>query len=43
MTGIKSQIDYFMWKKESAKQIKDCKVIPGESITTQHRVIVLDF
>jgi len=24
-----SQIDYFMWKRDSIKRYRDCKVIPG--------------
>ena len=39
----KSQIDCLMWRRESIKRCKDCKVIPGESVVTQHRLLVLDF
>ena len=31
-----------MIRKKDRKICKDCKVIPGESLTTQHRVVVLD-
>ena len=31
-----------MVRKKNKKICKDCKVIPGESLTTQHRVVVLD-
>ena len=37
----KSQIDFFLTRKTD-KTCKNCKVIPGESLTTQHRVLVLD-
>ena len=38
----KTQIDYFLTRKGDRKECKDCKVIPGESLTTQHRLLVLD-
>jgi Reverse transcriptase (RNA-dependent DNA polymerase). len=38
----KSQIDFFLTRKVDRLTCKDCKVIPGESLTTQHRVLVLD-
>jgi len=37
----KSQIDNFMVRRDNAKQCKDCKVNPGESVTTQHRLMVM--
>jgi len=37
--GNKSQINYFMWKRESLKQIKDYKVISDESLITQHNFV----
>ncbi|XP_050524774.1 craniofacial development protein 2-like [Daktulosphaira vitifoliae] len=39
----RSQIDYLMWKSESVKRVKNCKVILGESVTTQHRLMVMEF
>lgn len=39
----KSQIDFFLVRREELKGAKDCKVIPGESLTAQHRVLVMDF
>ncbi len=37
-----SQIDFFLIRKADRKICMDCKVIPGESLTTQHRVLVMD-
>ena len=37
-----SQIDFFLMKRIDRLTCKDCKVIPGESITLQHRLLVLD-
>lgn len=38
----RSQIDFFLVRSSDKKVCKDCKVIPGESLTTQHRVLILD-
>ena len=38
----RSHIDFFLVKKHDRLDCKDCKVIPGESLTTQHRPVVLD-
>ncbi|KAL5157576.1 Craniofacial development protein 2 [Glycine soja] len=40
--GTCSQIDFFLIKKSDRKYCLNCKVIPGESLTTQHRVLVMD-
>ncbi|MCX8814367.1 exonuclease/endonuclease/phosphatase family protein, partial [Vibrio parahaemolyticus] len=37
-----SQIDFVLTRKRDQKLCKDCKVIPGEHVTTQHRLLVLD-
>ena len=37
-----SQIDFFLIRKSDRKLCTNCKVIPGESLTTQHRVLVMD-
>ena len=37
-----SQIDFFLMKMIDRLTCKDCKFIPGESITSQHRLLVLD-
>ncbi|KAL5152766.1 Craniofacial development protein 2 [Glycine soja] len=40
--GTCSQIDFFLIRKSDRKYCLNCKVIPGESLTTQHRVLVMD-
>lgn len=37
-----SQLDYIMVKQREAKNLKDCRVIPGSDIASQHRLVVLD-
>ena len=37
-----SQIDFFLIRKSDRKLCTNCKVIPGESLTTQHMVLVMD-
>ena len=37
-----SQIDFFLTRRGDRRTCKDCKVIPGESLTTQHRLLVCD-
>ena len=38
----KSQIDFFLTRKVDKIACKDCKVILGESLTSQHRIMVTD-
>ncbi|KAL5128533.1 Craniofacial development protein 2 [Glycine soja] len=40
--GTCSQIDFFLTRKSDRKYCLNCKVIPGESLTTQHRVLVMN-
>ncbi|KAL5147286.1 LINE-1 retrotransposable element ORF2 protein [Glycine soja] len=40
--GTCSQIDFFLIRKSDRKYCLNCKVIPGESLTTQHRVLVME-
>ncbi|GMP32464.1 hypothetical protein CsSME_00006208 [Camellia sinensis var. sinensis] len=40
--SIKNQIDYFLVRKVNRLKCNDCKVIPEESLTSQHRILVLD-
>ncbi|KAH1196522.1 Glutathione hydrolase 1 [Glycine max] len=40
--GTCSQIDFFLIRKSDRKYCLNCKVIPGESLTTQHGVLVMD-
>jgi len=37
-----SQIDFLLVRNEDRKQIRDCKVIPGEAVVAQHRILVMD-
>ncbi|XP_067139326.1 craniofacial development protein 2-like [Centruroides vittatus] len=38
----KSQIDYLLTRRTTLKGIKDCKVLPGEDLTSQHRLLVME-
>ena len=40
--GRRSQIDVIMLRKEYTKECKNCKVLPKEAITTQHRVLIAE-
>ncbi|KAL6541798.1 hypothetical protein OROGR_011284 [Orobanche gracilis] len=40
--GNASQIDFFLVRNVWRKSFTNCKVIPGESAATQHKVVVLD-
>ena len=40
--SVKSQIDYFIVRKVDCLKCNDCKVIPGENLASQHRILVLD-
>ena len=33
-------IDYILVRRQDLRDLKDCKVIPGESIASQHRLLV---
>ena len=37
-----SQIDFFLVQNIDKRSYKDCKVISGESLITQHRILILD-
>ena len=37
-----SQIGFIITRKVDSRCYKDCKEILGESVTTQHRLVVLD-
>ncbi|XP_016493897.2 uncharacterized protein LOC107813182 [Nicotiana tabacum] len=39
---VKIQIDYFLLIKYDRGLYEDCKVIPGETLATQHRLLVMD-
>ncbi|WMV09787.1 hypothetical protein MTR67_003172 [Solanum verrucosum] len=38
----KTQIDYLLLRKGDRGLVKDCKVIPSENVTTQHKLLVMD-
>jgi len=40
--NIRTQIDYFLMRANSRRLYRDCKVIPCECLTMQHRLLVLD-
>ena len=37
-----SQIDFFLTRRVDRYSCINCKVVPGESVVTQHRLLVLD-
>ena len=41
--GNESQIDILMCRRSHLKELKNCKVIKGEGVATQHRVVVMDW
>ncbi|KAL7870677.1 hypothetical protein SRHO_G00081740 [Serrasalmus rhombeus] len=38
--GRCTQVDYILSRRCHLKEIGDCKVVPGESVARQHRVVV---
>ena len=40
--GRESQINYIMLSKEYPKECTNCKVLPQETVTTQHRVLMAE-
>ena len=40
--GRQTQIDFLLMRKGDRITCKDCKVIPGESLANQHRLLVMD-
>ena len=40
--GNETQIDYIMVRKEDRKFVMDCKLIPGEPVVAQHRLLMAD-
>ena len=41
--GRQSQIDFLMCRRQQLNEVKKCKVINGESVAAQHKVLVLDW
>ena len=40
--GNATVIDYVMMRRENLRELKNCKVTPGESVATQHRRLVME-
>ena len=40
--GRESQIDFPLWRKEHFPEMRNCKVIKGESVAAQHKLVVGD-
>ncbi|XP_070020903.1 uncharacterized protein [Nicotiana sylvestris] len=40
--AVRTQIDYLLLRRCDRGLCKDCKVIPGETLATQHRLLVTD-
>ncbi|KAK3548023.1 hypothetical protein QTP70_002688 [Hemibagrus guttatus] len=38
--GRRSQVDYILCRRGNLKEISDCKVVVGESVARQHRMVV---
>nr|XP_034840840.1 craniofacial development protein 2-like [Maniola hyperantus] len=38
----RSQIDYFLISRKNLNTVKDCKVIPGEPLASQHRLLLME-
>ncbi|XP_019248375.1 PREDICTED: craniofacial development protein 2-like [Nicotiana attenuata] len=41
-SAVKTQIDFLLLRRCDRGLCKDCKVIPGETLATQHRLLVMD-
>ena len=37
-----SQIDFILYRKRDQVEMQNCKVIPGDHVTTKHRLVILD-
>ena len=40
--GRSSQIDYFLYRRQRIQEIINCKVIPGDHVAPQHRLLCMD-
>ena len=38
-----SQIDFILTRREDIRDYLDCKMIPGECVVPQHKLVVADF
>ena len=41
--GRQTQIDFLMCRRNHLTELKNCKIIKGECVSTQHRLVVSDF
>ncbi|XP_070014727.1 uncharacterized protein [Nicotiana sylvestris] len=41
-SAAKTQIDYLLLRRCDGRWFEDCKVIPGETLATQHKILVMD-
>ncbi|XP_068223136.1 craniofacial development protein 2-like [Palaemon carinicauda] len=41
--GRETQIDFLMCRRSHLREVKNCKIIKGESVNTQHRLVISDF
>ncbi|XP_070002113.1 uncharacterized protein [Nicotiana sylvestris] len=39
---VKTQIDYLLFRRGDRRLCEDCKVVPGKTLVTQHRLLVMD-
>ena len=37
-----SQIDFLLYRRKDIKEIRNCKVIPGDHVAALHRMLVID-
>ncbi|XP_047486527.1 craniofacial development protein 2-like [Penaeus chinensis] len=37
--GVNSQVDYIVCRRSELKRVQDCKVLPGEAVAKQHKVV----
>ena len=40
--GRESQIDFLLCRRKHLKEVKDCKVVYGENVSQQHKLVVGD-
>ena len=41
--GSESQIDFLLCRRKQLNEVKDCKVVYGENVSQQHKLVVGDF
>ena len=38
--GRRTQVDYILCRRRNLGEVRDCKVVPGESVAKQHQLVV---